>query len=277
MSAEHFDGETSHFIVDPDAHEFTRRQRHEIERQLSGTWKKVRRNAPAHARLFDLLVADLAARSRTSEGRSVFNAINLEFFDSTSFDLASFANELSTGPQGERCTPLFFQALYARCSDPLVIQLALVAHRRAFERIVHFIDPSGRNEDAVAELFAQATAMMVAGQWSENFLAELTVATRRQVRHQSRHASHEIELSENVDVVTAEANGTLFSDDLLASWVICGIISEFDAEVINCTRVHGESLRDLANELCVPYKTLQSQRLRAERAVAGYLRRKEPA
>ena len=279
MTAEYYDHrrEPSRFFTDDDLHLLNFRERLEVERLLAQVHKKVRRTSVPHAKIFNSLAQDIATHSPTTQGRRVFDAINVEFFEFASHNLAELVGELSCGPEGERWPPEFFQLLYRRCSDPLVIVVALVANRRPLERIARFVDPRGHSEEAMVELIAEATSMLIAEQWDEELFTHLALNTRRRVRSLTRHFERECELDAVHDRAAVDVESTLIADDLLAEWTKLGIVTEFESLLIRRTRINGESLRDMAEELAVPYKTLQSQRLRAEKLLAGHLRRQSGA
>jgi len=220
---------------------------------------------------------ELRVVAGTTKGRRAFDGFRWDLATQLSCaNLYELAQNLRCGPEGE-CRSLGFYWLLMNYHESQELTLvALVALRPALERLLSLIDPSGRDEDVVADLLAAFAGLPVIEEIDvPAFLADLQRVGRRGIRHRAVFRAHDIVNDSDVDLNVGELPKELGIDAeaLIDTLLRNGVLSCDDAEVLLRSHISGESLRDLARERHVPYKTLQSQRLRCEKALRGHLRR----
>jgi DNA-directed RNA polymerase specialized sigma24 family protein len=132
------------------------------------------------------------------------------------------------------------------------------------------------DDEAVYDLISELHALYGTGKVRlEPLLSELRLSVRRIVDRRKRAAkrvsSDEVqdEIADS-DPESDPADGAMV---LLADALRAKVIDEREHALVVLTVIQEISLRDLAEQLCVPYRTLQSQHLRAKKKLAGYLRR----
>jgi hypothetical protein len=265
----------AHLEYDPS--QFTAKQRRDIERQIDGRPRQVKKTSPLHKACLDQIAHELAVISPTSRGRRAFDAFRFDLVtEFTCSNLVELATKLRCGPEGEFPSVGFLWLLHEAHERPEYALAVLVALRPALERILTFLDPSGRDEDAGADLLAAFYGLLPIENYEPRvFLLELQKTARRDVRHRAtlreRDAQCDGELDLNVSGTDDDFGHDL--ERLVDRLVRDGVVSIEDAELVVRSLADNEGLRDLALERGVPYKTLQSQRLRCENVIRGYLRR----
>jgi len=262
-----------------DPSEYSARDRSEIERQMDGRHRRAHKSFAVHLAPLELVTHELRVVARTSVGLRAFESISWEAIDTSGCsNLVELAAKLRCGPEGEgRDISLPALLHISHQCRPLALT-AFVAMRPALERTLSLIDPRGGDEEAGEDLVREFFVMVgPSSPLLHEFLTELHRRTRASVRRRrrkrERDREREVELeTPHLDLVSggdpADSTG-----DVLARLVACGVVSHDDAELLVRTHVLGESLSVIALESHVPYRTLQSQRLRAEAAIRGHLRR----
>jgi hypothetical protein len=251
-----------------------KRSRLEIERQIEGQWKTVRPPSAAHNRPLSLLRASLRADSSTREGRRLFERANMAGFGFRATTLAELAEETAVGPECEGLSAAYFAAAVQVSPTSIGRTFALVGIHRPLLRVARLCDPAGRDEEVMGEAITAALEMLDEGLWHggrREFMKELGSRTRDQVRYRRHDGVHEDELTEETNPAMPSADPAETISDLVAWLCSQGVVSDLEAELMVRTHIWGERLDDVAHELGVPYRTLQSQRLRAEERCAGYL------
>ena len=263
------------FEYDPSL--FSEKQRREIERQIDGRPRRVKSVAPRHRAFLDQIDQELAVTSRTTLARRAFDAVCFDLMDDFSgTNLAELAQSLRCGPEGEYPCWGFLWLLKCAHERREFALCAAVALRPAFERILNLVDPAGRDEDAAADLLAAFyNSLPITTFDTDKYLVTLQNEVRRSVRRRNEQQRRDSVLAGEVDPDTTDESESPPFD---LETVIERVVREFvltvaETELIVRTQVDSESLRELCIERNVPYKTLQSQRLRAEKTQRGYLSR----
>ena len=259
--------------------EFSARDRQEIERQIDGRHRRTHKPFAVHLAPLELITHELHVVSRTSLGRRAFDGVTWDAIDTSGCsNLEELAAKLRCGPEGEgRDISLPALLHISHQCRPLALT-AFVAMRPALERMLSLIDPRGRDEEAGEDLVREFFVMVgPSSPLLHEFLIELHRRTRASVRRRrrkrERDREREVELEAPHLELVSGGDPADSTGDVLARLVACGVVSHDDAELLVRTHVLGQSLLALACERDVPYRTLQSQRLRAEAAIRGHLRR----
>ena len=256
---------------------FTLDEALQIERELVGHRTKRRRRVRAvpacHAQALDLVAQELIVVANTSVGRRTFRWLEDEEFPlRDASNLAEWAQVLDIGPEGERrdfALDLVLRHAKDRRELGLVV---IVALRPVLERIVTLVDRYGADEEVSLDLLADLWELMARdGQLVEPMLAELRRLVRHGARARKLRRDRTEAWSDDLDVAERGADPAEIISDHLAQLVRRGVISKDDAEVLVRTEVLGERLAEVAAERGVPYKTLQSQRLRMTKVAARHL------
>ena len=106
------------------------------------------------------------------------------------------------------------------------------------------------------------------------WLAEKAVnMARSRVRFAGKGVLPSVPLSPEIDVEEPEDDGYRVSQLLNAMWtgVAEGVVSLQEFAVINCSRVSGDSLVELADSLGCNYQELKKRRYRAELRLRGFI------
>ena len=253
---------------------FTNRQLREIDRQMEGRPRRIRRLARSHANVLDEIERSLVAVSRTSRGRTTFVRVPAHMVDPRCQNLADFARASRCGPEGENFSVGLAWCLRHARGDEALLLTALVAMRPALERTLTLVDLAGTDEfvmsDLLADLLSQLPLMTTD-------LAGLVRERKSTSRRELRQRRFPVDDAPTLAFPSDETTNRRYSGPTVAQMMDAatqaGVITEDDASVLTRTYVDGESLHALAAQLHVPYKTLQGRRWRSGRRVAGFLRR----
>jgi hypothetical protein len=260
-----------------DESQFSAKERREIERQLDGRPRQVKRLSTLHRSALDQVERELAVVSRTTLGRQAFDAVRFDLITEFSCsDLEELALKLRCGPEGECYSLGFFWLLSVAHERREFALCAAVALRTAFERIVTLSDRSGRDEDLVFDLLdAFYRSLPITTFETRDYLVTLREEVRRDVLRRKARRKKDSVVDAQVDP-EAPKNVEAPPFDLrtvMAHVLQEGLLTHDEIKLILHTHVDGEKLHDLALERNLPYKTLQSQRRRAELILRGFLSR----
>ncbi len=261
--------------VEYDPKNFSTRDRREIERQIDGRPRRVRRGYDMHTRPLDLLERELDAVARTTLGRRAFDGLPWEIINAPHcHNLAELARSQQCGPEGENAYVGIAFALRFSKTNPMLELFALVSMRPALARILSLVDPHGRHYDAAAVLVGEFHALVPqSGLEQREFVEDLRRATRRVLRREELRTTRTAPLDPDYDEIEIDSDPAETTGDVLARLVRSGYLSQRDGEILVRSHVRNEDLSALAEERGVSYRTLQSQRLRAEKAAQVYLLR----
>ncbi len=265
----------THF--DYDESQFSAKQRREIERQIDGRPRQVKRLSTLQRTTFDQVDRELAVVAQTTLGRRAFEVVRFDLMSEFSCtNLQELAQKLRCGPEGECYSLGFFWLLSVAHERPEFALCAAVTLRPALERIVTLVDPSGRDEDIVSDLLtAFYRSLPITTFKTRDYLVTLQKGVRREVRRRVAQRKRDSVVDAQLDPETPESFDNPGSDlfGVIEEVRALGLLTHEEIELIVCTHVDGVSLHDLAIERNVPYKTLQSQRRRAESVLRGHLSR----
>jgi hypothetical protein len=267
--------ECTHFGYDES--QFSAKERREIERQLDGRPRQVKRLSSLHRNALDQVERERAVVSRTTLGRHAFDAVRFDLITEFSCsNLEELAVQLRCGPEGECYSLGFFWLLSVAHERREFALCAAVALRTAFERIVTLSDRSGRDEDLVFDLLgAFYRSLPITTFEPREYLVTLREEVRRDVlRRKARRKKYSV-VDAQLDIETPERFEAPPFDlrSVMAHVLQEGLLTHDEINLVLHTHVDGEKLHALALERNLPYKTLQSQRRRAELILRGYLSR----
>lgn len=268
------------FEYDPheyDPRMFTAKERREIERQIDGRPRRVKRLHSVHSGPLDLVDRELEIVAATSAGRRAFDGFRFDLVRATDCqNLSQLARHLRCGPEGEMTSIGHVWALHHADESRELALVGLAALRPALERSLTLLDPHGLDEFAAGDLIAEFyLAIPMNTDHLNEFVAGIHRAARVGVRRRQRERTREVQLDDDYDAPSPDSDPAEIVGDLMGRLVESNVITHREAELLTRTRVYDEDLKVLAREWRVPYKTLQGQRWRCERRVAGFLRREE--
>jgi DNA-directed RNA polymerase specialized sigma24 family protein len=245
----------------------------ELERYRGNAPRRRRTLSALQSGTFDMVARELALVSRGPSGRRTLELLtSLEFAHTGLRDLRAIAERVQVGSEGERSGFEMDGLVRLAKLDPNAVLMTIVALRPALERIVVFARPRRDNEDVVPELIAQLCEQLHGPPKPvPAILGELKASLRSSVRHEATIAARNIDIDDVSEPVDPAPGPDEVTRDLLAWMVGEGVISEDDAKVVAWSVVGGESLHSLADELQIPYRTIQSRRLRAIAAMRQHL------
>ena len=235
--------------------------------------RRRRRLPQRQAAPFEQVATELELRSKTRSGRATLELLSSYDFAHTELGcLRAVAERLDVGPAGERRGFELDGLLRLTTADPNVVLMVIVALRPALERIVVLVRARRDDDEVVPELLGELCEQLSSGPRPvPELLQGLQVSLRRLVRQRAAAAERQVEVDEEVVLVDRSSGPGDVVDDLLETVVARGVITQGEAQLIVRSTVCGESLQDLAQELHLPYRTLQSRRLRALANLRTYL------
>jgi hypothetical protein len=263
--------------VDYDESQFSVKERREIERQIDGRPRRVKRLSTLHRSALDQVTHELAVVAHTTLGRRAFDAVRFDLITEFSCsNLEELSQQLRCGPEGECYSLGLFWLLSVAHERREFALCAAVALRPAFERIVTLSDPSGRDEDLVCDLLAAFYGSLpITTHNTREYLIHLHNEVRSEVRRRKALTKRDSVVDTQIDPETPERREVPTFDlrTVIAEVVRQGLLTNDEIELVVRTQVDGEKLHDLAVERNILYKTLQSQRRRAELVLRGFLSR----
>ena len=256
----------------------SRRARFHVERAMDGLPRKTRRLAKVHQASFERFDAQLRSRARGAAARAAFAALPAILHElCPATDLYDLATTYHCGPDGERHALPLQVVLHSATESPTMMLCAVVMLRPGLEHVVSLLDPLGADEGAVDVLLGELCHLLPTNDDDvPALLRSLTSRTRRHTRPHTQRSSVGVTsspLDDALEVPAPSADPAEIVGDLLVRLLAAGVLSDAEAELLVRTHVLGESLRDIADEMGVPYKTLQGQRWRCEQRCAGFLTR----
>jgi hypothetical protein len=258
---------------------FTRKQMREIERQEEGLPRRALPTNPAHNRVLDSLAQDLALTSQSSKGRRILRGLEADAVDTLGCEtLSELADRIQVGPEGEADTIALDHIAWVMGEDPDRRLLVTVALRPALNRILSLASAKAPDDEAVYDLIAELHALYGSGEVRlEPLLIELRLSVRRIVDRR-RRAARRVTSAEVPDEIVdpdPESDPSSSAMVLLDDALRAQVIDEREHALVVLALVEQRSLQELSGELDAPYRTLQSQLLRAKKKLAGHLRRGE--
>ena len=256
----------------------SRQARFHVERAMDGLPRKTRRLAKVHQASFERFDAQLRSRACGAAARAAFAALPAILHElCPATDLYDLATTYHCGPDGERHALPLQVVLHSATESPTMMLCAMVMLRPGLEHVVSLLDPLGADDGAVDVLLGELCHLLPTSDDDvPALLRSLTSRTRRHTRPHTQRSSVGVTsspLDDALEVPAPSADPAEIVGDLLLRLLEAGVLSDAEAELLVRTHVLGENLKDIADEVGVPYKTLQGQRWRCEQRCAGFLTR----
>lgn len=230
-------------------------------------------NAPT-----SLFTHDLEALSRGSSGRRLMKLLESWSLDTLgALSPTELAQRLQVeSPEVDSLVGLYLEVAATNRELVSLVMVAIaprvdVVIRRnvGFAPIAEFLDELMLTLLESLQLVSQQPVSL-RGKW----LAENAVNTARsRVRFAGKSVLPTVTLSPEIDVEESEDDGYHVSGLLNAMWtgVTEGVVSLQEFAIINCSRVWGDNLVDLADSLGCNYQELRKRRYRAELRLRSFI------